>query len=135
MEQTATRFLRRVWPAPLVFLCRNLGSKMRPDSGTEIPKMRAMWCRNGVTLVSPLSHGKKLIAHPNPGETSVCQFHGGCNLQPAPQAVGAAGLLEISVLECHKQLSARQGMWPLLVTELFRYQEGEDMKTSTSMFG
>ena len=74
-----------------------------------------------VSLLCPLSlPPKKPIPCPNPGETSVCQCHCGCNLQPAPQAVGAAGLLENSGLECHKQLSARQGIRPLLVTELYR---------------
>ena len=107
---------------------RNLGLILCPESGLQnAPGFRPrnsknsdhvvwQWCRPCVPCL-PL---ERPIACPNPGETSVCQFHGGCNLQPAPQTVGVAGLLEISGLGCHKQLSARQSMWPLLVTELYR---------------
>ena len=42
MQQQAARFLRRRWPAPPVFLCRNPGAFWSPDSGRKIkPRFRA----------------------------------------------------------------------------------------------
>ena len=170
MQQKATRFLRRVWPAPAVFVCqnlgafwgsysghetkpmvlvlvrfigggRNLGLILCPESGLQnapgfrhrnakkLGRVVWQWCRSCVPRLPPENPIPCLI----PGETSVCQFHG-CNLQPAPQAVGAAGLLEIRRLKCYKQLSARQGMWPLEVTELYRQKRcpdaGQEKRTS-----
>ena len=127
------RFIRGGW---------NLGSISCPESGLPNgPGFRPrnsknsgraawQWCHSCVPCL-PL---EKPIPCPSPGETWICQFHGGCDLQPAPQAEGAAGLLKISGLECYKQLSARQGMWPLLVTELYRQKmcpdSGHKIKTS-----
>ena len=121
---------------------RDLGLILCPESGPQNapgfwPRSSQnsdhvvwQWCRPCVPCPPP----EKPNACPNPGETSVCQFHGGCNLQPATQAVGAAGLLELSGLECHKQLSARQSMWPLLVTALYRQKlcpdSGHQIETS-----
>ena len=42
MQQQASRFWRRMRPAPLVFLCRNPGAFWSPDSGRKIkPRFRA----------------------------------------------------------------------------------------------
>ena len=82
---------------------RNLGLILCPESGlqnaagfrhrnsTNSDHVVWQWCNPCVPRLPP----EQPIPCPNPAETSVCQFHGGCNLQPAPQAVGAARLLEI----------------------------------------
>ena len=66
--------------------------------------MVRQWCSSGAIRLPP----ERPIPCPNTDETSVCQLHGGCILQPAPQAVGAAGLLEISGFKCVKQLLNRE---------------------------
>ena len=38
-QQQAARFLRQVWPAPPVFLCRNPGAFWNPDSGHGVQPM------------------------------------------------------------------------------------------------
>ena len=121
---------------------RNLGLISCPESGLQnAPGFRPRNSNNSDHVVwqlccpcAPCLPPEKPIACPNPGGTSVCQLHGGCNLQPATQAVGAAGQLELSGLKCDKQLSTRQSMWPLLVTELYRQKlcpdSGHQIKTS-----
>ena len=104
---------------------RNLALISCPESGLQMaPGFRRrnsknqgrevwQWCSSCVRRLPP----EKRIPCPNTDETSGCRLHGACNCQPAPQAVGTAGLLEISGLKCHKQLSARQSRRPLHVTE------------------
>ena len=90
------------------------------------------WCSSVVARRPP----EQPIPGPNPDETPAFQFQAGCNLQPAPQIVGAAGLLQFDGFKCYKQWSARQHTRPLLVTELYRQKRcpysGHEIRTSFS---
>ena len=71
----------------------------------KAPKIRG----SGVAVVqlccrpSPIRTADSL-SHPD--ETPVCQCHGGCNLQPAPQVVGVAGLQVLQVHINHTEHTA-----------------------------